>query len=75
MTQLDPGDFGDRVPFVRRLQRAGKQRVFFDGLRREFRIDARRPREYQAVDPCEMSGVNDIGLNRQIDNTEPSNME
>ena len=66
LTELDPGNFGDRVPFVRRLQRAGKQRVFPDRLRREFRIDARRPKEYKAIDPSEMSGVNDIGLNCQI---------
>ena len=50
LAQLDPGDLGDRVPFVRRLQRAGQQRVFGDRLRRELRVDAGRAEEQQLLD-------------------------
>ena len=48
LAELDAGDLGQRVGFVRRLQRAGEQRVLGDRLRREFRVDARAARERAA---------------------------
>jgi hypothetical protein len=43
LRHFQAGDLGDGVPLVGRLERAGEQRIFDDGLRRQPGIDARRP--------------------------------
>src|SRR5690606_17037478 len=63
---LYSGDLRDRVPLVRRLERAGEQRVFFDRLRREARIHAARAEETQLADPEPVCGVDHVDLNLQV---------
>src|SRR3990167_5676609 len=38
--KFQSGDFRNRVPLIRRLQRTGQQRAFRNRLRRKFRVDA-----------------------------------
>ena len=47
VAELDARDLGDRIGFVRDLERTGQQGVFADGLRRELRVDAARTQEEQ----------------------------
>ena len=47
LAELDPGDLGDGVGFVRRLERAGQQRALRDRLRRELRVNAGAAEEEQ----------------------------
>ena len=44
-----PGDLGDRIGLVGRLQRPGQHRVLAHRLRREFRIDAGRAEKHQLL--------------------------
>ena len=39
-SKLQAGDLGDRIRFVRRLKRAGQERVLADRLRRKPWVDA-----------------------------------
>ena len=42
--QFDSSNFRHRIRTIGELQRPGEQLIFADRLRREFRIDATRPR-------------------------------
>ena len=66
LAQLDPGDLGDRVGLVGRLQRAGEQRVLGHRLRREARVDAARPEEEELLHPGAEGGVDDVRLDHQV---------
>ena len=66
LTELDPGDFCDRIPFVGRLERAGQKRVFLDRLRREFRIDAGGAKKDQPIDAGQMRSVYNICRDDEI---------
>ena len=66
LAELDAGDLGDRIPFVRRLQRSGEQRLLFDRLRGQFRIDAGGTEEQETVDAGQMRGMNDVRFDHQI---------
>ena len=66
LTQLDAGDLGDRVPFVRRLQRPGQQRAFGQRLRCQFRVDAGRSEIQQLGNAAALGGMDDVGCDRQI---------
>src|SRR5262249_53390041 len=66
LRQLDPGNLGDRVPFIRRLQRAGQKAIFPNRLFGELRINARRTEEQQllrSVSPCR---IDNIRSNKQV---------
>src|SRR5262245_61324295 len=55
LAELEASNFCDRVPFIRRLEWAGEQRIFTDGLWRELGVNARRPEIKQllyAVGTC-----------------------
>ena len=62
----DPGDLGDRVGIVGRLERPGEERGLGDRLRRQFRVDARRPEEQQPVDIGGVRGLKQVGLDAQV---------
>jgi hypothetical protein len=66
LAQLQPGNLGDRVRFVGRLERPVEQGLFPHRLRRELRVDARGAEEQQALDPVVPGLVNDIVLNHQV---------
>ena len=66
LAQLDPGDLGDGVPFVGRLQGAGQQRVLGDRLGRKLGIDAGRAQEQKLFHAAQVRGLDDGGLDRQI---------
>ena len=61
-----PGDLGDGICLVGRLERPGKQGVFADRLRREFRIDAGRAEEQQPIDAGAMRALDDVHLDREV---------
>ncbi len=62
----DPGDLGDRVRVVGRLEVPGQQRVLGDRLRRQARVDARRPEEQQPLDALLERGVHHVGLDAEV---------
>ena len=62
----DPGDLGDGVGVVGRLQWAGEQRRLRDRLRCHPGIDARRAEEEQSVDISGVRGLKEIGLDAQV---------
>ena len=62
LTHLHTGDLGDGIPLVGELQRTGQQIVLFDGLRRQFGIDAARSQEHEFADPRAVRRVDDVVL-------------
>jgi hypothetical protein len=66
LAHFDPGDFGNRIPLIRRLEWSGEQILLLHRLGREFRVDARAAKEEQLVYARLRSAVNQIILNLQI---------
>ena len=66
LAQLDPGDLGDRVPLVGRLQRPGEQRFLGDRLGSELGVDARRAEEQQLGHPRAACAFDHIRLDHQV---------
>src|SRR3546814_4056721 len=48
LAKLDARDLRHRIPFVRRLERAGKERLLADRLVRELGVDAARSEEQRS---------------------------
>ena len=63
---LDPGDLGDRIGLIGRLQRPGQHGIFPQRLGREPRIDAGRAEEHQLLGAIDVRGVDHIGRDDQI---------
>ena len=61
-----PGDLGDRVRLVGRLERAGEQVLLADRLRAVARVDAARAEEHQSLDAGEVGAVDQVGLDLQV---------
>src|SRR5579884_4507767 len=66
LAQLDSGDFGNGIEFVRRFKRPAKQIVFFERLRRQFRVNAGRTQELQFFDSRAIRAIDDVELNSKI---------
>lgn len=66
LAEFDPGDLGDRVPFIRGLETAGEKRVFPDRLVSEFRINAAGPEEEELFHLLLKRRPDDIRLDHQI---------
>eukprot|EP01136_Pigoraptor_vietnamica_P011332 Opistho-1_new@50086 len=64
--QLDAGDLGDRIGFVRRFERAAQKIVLADRLRAVARIDAARAEEEQSLHAGEVGPVDEIGLDQEV---------
>ena len=64
--QLNPGNFGDGVRFVRLFQWTGKQGVLAHRLGRVLRINAGRTEKRQLVDTPTVRRIDDVILNLQI---------
>src|SRR5256885_5467381 len=54
LAELDPGDFGDGIPFVGRLQRAGEQVFLFERLRRHLGVDRSEEHTSELQSPCNL---------------------
>ena len=67
LRELDPGDLGDRVPFVGRLERPGQQRSSLDRLRRRAsdRCSSSRGRAASRRSP-RVRGLDDVRLDHQV---------
>jgi hypothetical protein len=63
---FDPGDLGQRVRAVGRLQGPGQQAVFAHRLRRELGIDAARTEEHEARDAVTPGRMDHVGLDDQV---------
>lgn len=70
LAHLDPGDLGNGVPLVRGLERARQQCVLRDGLRSEFGVNAGGAEEQELLDSESVGGVDDVGLDLEIDGDE-----
>src|SRR5262249_56180310 len=66
LTKPDPGDLGDRIGFVGRLQRSGQQCRFGDWLGSVARINARRAEEQKFFDTRAVRSMDDVRFNEQI---------
>ena len=66
LTQLDPGNLGDGIPFVRRLERSGEQFVLAHRLARKFRIDAGGSEKQELLYTGLVAAVNGIERDREI---------
>ena len=63
---LDPGDLGNRIGLVGRLQRPRQHGILAQRLRRQLGVDAGRAEEHQLLGAVDMRRVDHIGRNRQI---------
>ena len=63
---LQPGDLGDRIGLVRHLERAGKQRVLRDRLRRHLGVDTGASQKQQLFHLKIMAALDDITLDLHI---------
>ncbi len=63
---LDPGDLGNRIGLVGRLQRPRQHGVLAQRLRRQLRIDAGRTEEHQLLGAVDMRRMDHIRRNHQI---------
>ena len=63
---LEPGNFCQRVSLVGLFKRGSQKRVLFNGLRRKFRINARRAREEQFFAIALPRGVNRVHFNQHV---------
>lgn len=70
LAHFNPSNLGNRVPFVRGLQRSRQQRAFGDGLGGEFGIDARGAEEEEFLDAMGVGGSDDVGLDLEVDGDE-----
>lgn len=70
LAHFDASDLGHRVPFVGGLQRAGEQCLFWDRLGCELGVDARGAEEEELLDAVAVGGVNDVGLDLEVDTDE-----
>ena len=66
LTQLDAGDFGDRIPLVRGLQRAGEQSLLADRLLGELGVDAAAAQKQQAPHPRAPGRFDHVGLDLEV---------
>ena len=64
--QFDPGDFGNGIRLVGRLQRTLQQLAFCHRLFCQFRVDTGRSEKQQFVHVVLMRGVNDVALNHHV---------
>ena len=64
--ELQSGDLGERVAFVRRLQRASEQRVFSERLRRVLRVNTRAAEEEEFRYAELGGGLDDVVLDAEI---------
>ena len=67
LAHLQPGNLGQGVRLVGRLEDAGEQVLLLHRLRRMLRVDARRTEEEQPLDAAQVGLVDDIVLDRQVD--------
>ena len=66
LTQLDAGDFGDRVPRVRGFQRPGEQCFLADRLLGELGINAAAAQKQQAPHAAAPGRFDHIGLDLEV---------
>src|SRR5262250_3474532 len=66
LTKLDPGDFGDRVGLIGRLEAPCQQCVFGNGLGSFAWINARRTEEQKLFDARAVGGMDDVSLDEQV---------
>jgi GDPmannose 4,6-dehydratase len=66
LAELDAGDFGDRVPFVGRLQRAGEEVFLFQRLRGQLRVNARAAEEQELPHARAPRALDEVVLDLQI---------
>ena len=66
LAQLDPGNLGNRIPFIGRFKRAGQQRIFRYRLRGVFRVNAGRAEKQQFAGVVAVCGFDHIRLYRKI---------
>lgn len=70
LAHFDPRDFRNGVPFIGGLKWAGEERIFRDGLRSEFRVNARGAKEEDFFDTMAKRGVDDICLDLEVNGDE-----
>ena len=66
LAQLEPGDLGDRIPLVGRLERPGEQRLLGHRLWRHLGKDTRRAEEHELRDTGQPRAFDHVGLDHQI---------
>ncbi len=66
LSQLDPGDLGDGIGLVGRLERSSQERLFRDRLGGEPWIDAARAQEEELLDALGMGGLDEVHLDSEI---------
>uniref|UniRef100_A0A7C8YQX8 Uncharacterized protein n=1 Tax=Opuntia streptacantha TaxID=393608 RepID=A0A7C8YQX8_OPUST len=70
LAHFDSGDLRNGVPLVGWLQGAGEEGRFRDGLGGELRVNAGGAEEEKLLDAMDEGGVNDVGLDLEIDSDE-----
>ena len=66
LTQLDAGDFGDRLPLIRGLQLAREQRLLADRLLGKLRVDAAAAQKQQAPHAAEPGRFDHMVLDLEV---------
>jgi len=66
LAELDPGDLGDGVPLIRRLEGPGQQMLLADRLGGELGIDAGTAQKKELADTDSMRFRDDVVLNLEV---------